>query len=264
MGETLTREQIDDIERDTLREHQEDSTTIEALCAMARALLDERAENKANRARIAQAVGAVHEWDYGSSPGTWEQIEDKAKSDYQQAAYDLDARIVAEYGLAIMSRRARRWEAAARRLHESRESTRQWYAVRWVRLKELLRGTTYWQEAMCTVANGTANVHEPPTYAQQLNMMRFAEERAIAQRDVARADLATARRELAEALESAGANAEALLLARRELGEVREAATVALAALRRYESAEGYKQDWRVDEAVAHLSAALGKEQGNG
>ena len=52
--------------------------------------------------------------------------------------------------------------------------------------------------------------------------------------------------------------------ARRELGEVREAATVALAALRRYESAEGYKQDWRVDEAVAHLAAALGKEQGNG
>lgn len=78
-----------------------------------------------------------------------------------------------------------------------------------------------------------------------------------------RADLEQARRELTAALESAGANAEALLLARRELVEVREAATVALAALRRYESAEGYKQDWRVGEAVAHLAAALGKENGD-
>jgi hypothetical protein len=46
--------------------------------------------------------------------------------------------------------------------------------------------------------------------------------------------------------------------------EVREAATVALAALRRYESVDGYKQDWRVDEAVAHLSAALKEDKGNG
>jgi len=51
--------------------------------------------------------------------------------------------------------------------------------------------------------------------------------------------------------------------ARRELGEVREAATVALAALRRYESAEGYKQDWHGRQIQARLAAALGKEQGN-
>lgn len=139
MGETLTREQIDDIERDTLdREHQEDSTTIEALCAMARAYINDGAARHADHEEIERCHDVIRE---GS---------------------------------------------------------------------ELL---------------------------------------------------ATARRELAEALESAGANAEALLLARRELGEVREAAQAVREAVGKATIAIGGNG---VRAALDRLAAALGKERWNG
>lgn len=70
------------------------------------------------------------------------------------------------------------------RVHSSLEHTRYWYSTRHERL-------WHWAHAELTaqqrerffsiVANGTASVNEPPTYAQQFNMMKWRMERAEAE-----------------------------------------------------------------------------------
>ncbi len=70
------------------------------------------------------------------------------------------------------------------RVHSSLEHTRYWYGTRHERL-------WHWAHAELTeqqrqrffsiVANGTASANEPPTYAQQFNMMKWRMEKAEAE-----------------------------------------------------------------------------------
>jgi len=55
----------------------------------------------------------------------------------------------------------------------SQEHTQQWYGERWVRLTDELRDTEHWERVCNILANGTAEVTEPPTYAQQLNIAKY-------------------------------------------------------------------------------------------
>lgn len=63
--------------------------------------------------------------------------------------------------------------------------SREWYAVRWERLRDLLRGTTHEQHACAIMANGTTLRNddgsfsaEPPTYAQLLSTKEWRAEAA--------------------------------------------------------------------------------------
>lgn len=64
-------------------------------------------------------------------------------------------------------------EAEVLRLAKSREFTEQWYAVRWERLRVFLKGTELEDKACAIMANGTATPEEPPTYAYQMNVLRW-------------------------------------------------------------------------------------------
>lgn len=57
----------------------------------------------------------------------------------------------------------------------SRNHTQQWYAERFERLKDLLKTNGLWDQGAAIIANGNL-MHEPPTYAQQLNVMRHRAE----------------------------------------------------------------------------------------
>ena len=46
--------------------------------------------------------------------------------------------------------------------------TEQWYAVRFERLADLGKSEGCWDAMAAIIANGTADSHEPPTYARQL------------------------------------------------------------------------------------------------
>ncbi len=59
----------------------------------------------------------------------------------------------------------------------SRDHTQQWYAERLERLKDLCKEHSIWDKAAAIIANGNP-MHEPPTYAQQLNTMRHRAEAA--------------------------------------------------------------------------------------
>jgi hypothetical protein len=63
--------------------------------------------------------------------------------------------------------------------HEKVEFVQQWYAERWERLRDLIHDNALHieDEACCIMANGTANVNEPPTYAQQMNLLRLERDR---------------------------------------------------------------------------------------
>lgn len=71
----------------------------------------------------------------------------------------------------------------------SHDFTRQWYAVRIERIRDLAKEHGIWPEAACILANGTADSSEPPTYAQILNGERHKRTRAEAERDRYRAAL---------------------------------------------------------------------------
>lgn len=58
------------------------------------------------------------------------------------------------------------------------EFTKQWYAERLVRLRQLAEDNGLLTEHCSIVANGTASAMEPPTYAQQLNLAKHAAEAA--------------------------------------------------------------------------------------
>jgi len=60
-------------------------------------------------------------------------------------------------------------EKALDEAKRSKEHTEYWYAVRIERIKDLAKEKGIWHEVAAILANGTVGVHEPPTYAQQLN-----------------------------------------------------------------------------------------------
>jgi uncharacterized protein Yka (UPF0111/DUF47 family) len=64
-----------------------------------------------------------------------------------------------------------------------RQFTEQWYGVRLERLKDLAKEHGIWDQMACIVANGTASISEPPTYAQMLNMAQHKAERLEKERD---------------------------------------------------------------------------------
>lgn len=78
----------------------------------------------------------------------------------------------------LADERKRREEAESRRDH-----TAQWYAERLERLKQMAKERGFWSEMAAIIANGTATAHEPPTYAQQLNMAKHRAEQAERERD---------------------------------------------------------------------------------
>lgn len=59
-----------------------------------------------------------------------------------------------------------------------REHTEYWYGCRIRRIRDLLKGTKYEAPLISILANGTATHTEPPTYQQQMNMLRMRAERA--------------------------------------------------------------------------------------
>lgn len=78
----------------------------------------------------------------------------------------------------------------ARLVDEETEFTRAWYATRFERLREfadkLPEAERHAFYSIC--ANGTADVREPPTYAQMLNRMKHRVERAEAELAALRKD----------------------------------------------------------------------------
>jgi hypothetical protein len=70
-----------------------------------------------------------------------------------------------------------------RRLQSRLEHTQSWYGARFKRLFEWAHGElneSLRNRYFSIVANGTADVFEPPTYAQELNIARYRAERAEA------------------------------------------------------------------------------------
>jgi len=59
------------------------------------------------------------------------------------------------------------------KLEESKRFTSEFYAVRFQRLRDLLKDTPYFEKFCAISANGTANPYENPTYAQQLNIKQW-------------------------------------------------------------------------------------------
>jgi hypothetical protein len=65
-----------------------------------------------------------------------------------------------------------------RRLQETVEHTNYFYGHRMQRLEQFAKERGLWPEFAAILANGTLDVTEPPTYAQQLNDMRHRAEKA--------------------------------------------------------------------------------------
>lgn len=90
-----------------------------------------------------------------------------------------------------------------KRLHSSLDHTRYWYGTRHERLWHWAHEELNEQQRnryFSIVANGTADMTEPPTYAQQFNQMRWRMEAAEKERDQLRAKLA----EMSQLVESNG------------------------------------------------------------
>jgi hypothetical protein len=71
----------------------------------------------------------------------------------------------------------------ATRLRRQMAFTQEWYAVRFERLRDLGKQHGIWNEMACIIANGTANVSEPPSYAQLLNTALHRAKAAEKERD---------------------------------------------------------------------------------
>lgn len=72
-----------------------------------------------------------------------------------------------------------------KQLFKRLESSQEWYSVRWEKLRDLLIDTEYWTKANCIMANGVNDIHDPPTYQQQMNLLKFKLEKTIEERDKA-------------------------------------------------------------------------------
>lgn len=66
--------------------------------------------------------------------------------------------------------------------------TEQWYAVRFERLADLGKASGCWDAMAAIIANGTADSHEPPTYARQLVRANHRADVAERERDQLRAE----------------------------------------------------------------------------
>lgn len=111
----------------------------------------------------AEVQAAVHQrgaW-YGDAttrPGALMRWADDQRAAVERAQRERDA--------------ARTEALVARR---DRSDTQDWYAARWERLRDLLRGTEFEDTACAIMANGTGAPGEPPTYAQTINQLRSLE-----------------------------------------------------------------------------------------
>lgn len=72
-------------------------------------------------------------------------------------------------------------EREVERLRKRVEHTEQWYAVRFERIRDEAKAAGIWPRIACIMANGTAEATEPPTYAQQMNVLRHEVERLRAE-----------------------------------------------------------------------------------
>jgi hypothetical protein len=79
---------------------------------------------------------------------------------------------------------------ALQRSKDSHEHTKYWYGCRIERITALAKDKGIWPEVAAIIANGTVDAFEPPTYAQQFNMMvhrmAAAEANAVKARSAAR------------------------------------------------------------------------------
>lgn len=66
-------------------------------------------------------------------------------------------------------------------LQATLDFTQDWWAVRAERIRALAEERGCWPEVCNILANGTAGMHEPPTYAQRLNLARH--DKAAAHRE---------------------------------------------------------------------------------
>ena len=61
----------------------------------------------------------------------------------------------------------------------SRQHTEEWYAVRFELLRELCEQNNLLTEYCNIAANGVKDIHAPPTYQQQMEMLKFERDKAI-------------------------------------------------------------------------------------
>lgn len=97
--------------------------------------------------------------------------------------WDPDARLLGNVRAGDMARALRE----ALKLQSTLDFTQNWWAVRAEHIREVAEEHGCWPEVCNILANGTAGLHETPTYAQKLNLALH--------------DAATARKELAGARE---------------------------------------------------------------
>ena len=71
----------------------------------------------------------------------------------------------------------------------------QWYAVRFERLADLGKSAGCWDAMAAIIANGTADSHEPPTYARQLVRANHRTDVAERERDRLRAEVEALRKD---------------------------------------------------------------------
>jgi hypothetical protein len=61
----------------------------------------------------------------------------------------------------------------------SRQHTEEWYAVRFELLRELCEQNNLLTEYCNIAANGVKDIHAPPTYQQQMELLKFERDKAI-------------------------------------------------------------------------------------
>jgi len=70
-------------------------------------------------------------------------------------------------------------------LSQKLKTTQEWYSVRWQRLRDELKDTEYWTVINSIMANGVGDIHEPPSYYQQINLLKHELEKTKEERDQA-------------------------------------------------------------------------------
>lgn len=111
------------------------------------------------------------------------RIAELLRDDNLTAIGDMFARVKAEGDVASAEAEYLRERRGAlldevERLRDSWEFTEAWYAARWQRLSDLLRGTDHWHAVCDIMANGSRNGDAPPTYGAMLNIHKFRAESA--------------------------------------------------------------------------------------
>ncbi len=71
------------------------------------------------------------------------------------------------------------------KLNHQLKHTQEWYSVRWQRLRNELKETEYWTITNSIMTNGTGDIHEPPSYETQMNLLKHELEKTKEERDKA-------------------------------------------------------------------------------